>query len=323
LKVRRRPLLACSLVALTIGASPVVPSSAAPGVYTYPGSAPCNGSLQKCIDGVPSGATIRLKDTAPIDVGNGISIYESVTLEPAPGAHPIVRGPAADAPGTVGVEEPGTDPDTEIVTIRNITFKHLYVSVRFYAGSGHRFSLTGSTISHNVAHNNTNGVNLQGDVPSTFIVRNNRIQTTGTGITYHGSNNSTARFENNRIFGASLDGEVAGGISANFSGGRSSIRNNVIHDVTGCNCGGADGVSANLSGGAIADIVNNTIDKAPFGTGIGVQTTSSTANVFNNTVTRADVGLVFQTTGSPTVAHGYNNSFNNDFPEDVGVATIR
>ena len=72
--------LVCRLVVscLVFGAAP-----AALAQVTYPGGAPCGGTLQACIDGVAAGATIEIATAMPID--EDLTIDKDLTLRAAAG----------------------------------------------------------------------------------------------------------------------------------------------------------------------------------------------------------------------------------------------
>src|SRR6476660_9809602 len=53
---------------------------------TYPGAAPCNTTLQACIDGTAAGSTIDIATNGPIN--ESPTIGKSLTLDAAPGFTP-------------------------------------------------------------------------------------------------------------------------------------------------------------------------------------------------------------------------------------------
>src|SRR5262249_31585010 len=57
---------------------------------TFPGAAPCNTTLQKCINGAKAGDTIQIKAGV---VQEDLNIQKSITLLPYPGYEaPIIGG---------------------------------------------------------------------------------------------------------------------------------------------------------------------------------------------------------------------------------------
>jgi hypothetical protein len=65
-------------------------STSAVAALTYPGSAPCDTTLQACLDGAPTDETVQLATNGPLH--ESVSISKSVTLEPAPGFTPTILG---------------------------------------------------------------------------------------------------------------------------------------------------------------------------------------------------------------------------------------
>jgi hypothetical protein len=68
----------------------IFPSTSAVAVLTYPGSSPCDSTLQACLDGAPAGETLQLATNGPVQ--ESLSIAKSVTVEPAPGFTPAIIG---------------------------------------------------------------------------------------------------------------------------------------------------------------------------------------------------------------------------------------
>lgn len=82
---------------------------------TWPGVAPCAGTLQACVDGVASGATISIATNTPI-VELLTVTDKSLTLAPQAGFSPSFAGP-----GSVTFTTPTT---ASSLTINSLTFDH-------------------------------------------------------------------------------------------------------------------------------------------------------------------------------------------------------
>jgi hypothetical protein len=78
----RRPLVTLAAVLLGSGAG---------GAATYPGPAPCDTTLQACINAAAPGEVVQIATDGPI--AENLDIFEkSLTLEPAPGFTPTIDG---------------------------------------------------------------------------------------------------------------------------------------------------------------------------------------------------------------------------------------
>ncbi len=95
---------------------------------TWPGSAPCNGTLQACIDGAANGDFIDIATANPID--ENLNLYErSLSLRAAPGFAPNL------APGRWISATTSSLIGDVTVRISGISLHDAYVSVR-YSGTG-------------------------------------------------------------------------------------------------------------------------------------------------------------------------------------------
>ena len=95
---------------------------------TWPGSAPCNGSLQACIDAAVNGDYINIATADPID--ENLNLFErSLNLQAAPGFEPSL------APGRWISATTSSVIGNVTVRISGISLRDAYVSVR-YNGTG-------------------------------------------------------------------------------------------------------------------------------------------------------------------------------------------
>jgi hypothetical protein len=92
----------------------------------WPGAAPCAGTLQACVDGVASGATISIATNTPILETVDV-VDRSLTLAPQAGFSPSFAGP-----GSVTFTTPTT---ASSLTISSLTFDHADLVARNGAGN--------------------------------------------------------------------------------------------------------------------------------------------------------------------------------------------
>lgn len=320
-------LAAVALVASTLGSTP-----AQAATFTYP-SAACSGTLQDCIDGAPSGSTIKIATNEPIITNTDMTIEDkSLTLRPKAGFHPVLKGTSPGEPYSLRLRATtGSDPTTMKVT--GITTRELRVHLGSFDDDGarHKFILSNSHINQSYQHNNLAGVDVDLRSPATAIVLHNVVRSNGQPIkVFHDSTigRTYARIEANRV--TSIDPAYSYvGIENRFDGsslGTTDIFDNVVDDSAGCNCGGPAGISSETipGGNGRVNIVGNTINHVRLTyPGVVVRASAPSTHVvkvFNNTISRAGGGAVsFPAAQSGLkIANDYNNFFNNDGPSAVG-----
>ncbi len=295
---------------------------------TYPGPAPCNTTLQACINGVLAGTEIEIATNSAID--EDITISKSLTLTAASGFTPLIGNSATTR--VVDVRDAGPGGGSVAVTLDELTLTNARVTVNLFNDSGHRFLLSNSTISHAINNNNERGVDVDVRVPATVLIQHNVVTTTGAPISLFSmltSGHASFTALANRLTtsnpalsfnGITVDHRGAGTVTTN-------LYSNVIYGVTGCNCGGAAGINVRTldSVNATVNIVNNTLDDmqvASNGIQVGVPggTSQLTVNIFNNIVTRAtESGISLPAFSAQlTVNNGFNDFFNNTLPNNFG-----
>ncbi len=112
---------------------------------TYPGAAPCAGTLQACIDGAGSGDVIQIASSTLIE--EDLTIAKSITLTAADGFTPELGGeltPRALHPRQINVQQASNGAATHVV-FSKLTLD-ADVNVAFSAGSGHSFTFDHSKI---------------------------------------------------------------------------------------------------------------------------------------------------------------------------------
>jgi hypothetical protein len=318
-----RRLIPGALAALTVLA---VGGTAAATTRTYPGSAPCNTTLQACITGANAGDTIQILPTGGID--EDLTIAKSLTLT---GDTAVIGGSAT--PRVLTVNDAGTGGGSVVVTVSHLTFTNATVTVGFGQASGHSFELSDSTITHELGTIETSGIDLSVSVPATVAILHNTISTSGFPVfiqTNTGGSGSIA-VQGNTLTTSTPEFSVAG-IILQLSGTQTStvdVRENVIHSVGGCACRSSTSGIFLFSMGSVTatvNIVNNTIDDIQ-GSGDGIlipapflSGTQVTANVFNNLLTHA-TGRGINVTGTQpflTVNNDFNDTFGNTSADAFG-----
>jgi hypothetical protein len=112
------------------------PSAAA--TLTWPGAAPCDGTLQSCIAAAAAGDTVRIARNAPVD--ESLLINKSLHLQPASGWSPILSR-------SLELQIPNLAPGAStVITIEGLTLEEAGISVMHAASSPGQVRLRGNTI---------------------------------------------------------------------------------------------------------------------------------------------------------------------------------
>ncbi len=314
--------------AFAVGISGVVGTreNAAGATRTYPGPE-CSATLQACIDGAASGDTIEIGTTTPI--AESPTIVRSLTLTGAPGMTPVIGG--ASSVNVLSVQNPGGGPDasaTLAVSIRGITFSNAQIGVELDLGAGHTIEVRDCTVSHSYPTNAASGISITARTsPVTATVAHNTVTTTGDAIqlrAYGTGGPVTFTAVGNRLSGSNptyahsgIDVDVQGAATATVN-----LWSNVVHDESGCACGGAAGMSVNASSPATATvhIVNDTIDHvAASGIGTSPLTGTLALDIVNDVVTRCGGrGVALIASAGLSVENAFNDFFMNGAPNDFG-----
>ncbi len=298
----------------------------------WPGGAPCNGTLQACIDGVASGGVVELSNAV---ADESLLIDKSLTLRPVFGKLGVIGG------GTVtrSIQVKAGSGGAVSVRIENLTLDNAVVDVGLSSGAGHQVTIRGCSIRNEAVSNNTRGIDVDVRVPSTVTAEYNDIETNGNGIalfTLLSSGAASFAVRGNRVTG--LIPELSSdGIQLDLRGSgtvAAEIHSNLIHGVATCHCGGATGLPVSLSdtiAGSI-EIINNTIDDLESdGIYVSVAATASGAvQVFNNIVTGATVPVQFPPFAATLlISSGFNDFFNDTsapnyggYPPGAGVISV-
>jgi Ca2+-binding RTX toxin-like protein len=311
---------------------PTVPAVTHAGVplldFTYPGGPGCEGTLQACINSVPSGSTIRIATNERIDPTSGLTIEKDLTLRPATGFDPVIGSGDPVTPRTIRVEDSGGVPVD--VTIRDLRLEAARIDVRFFSHSGSRFTALANTVRHRAQGNNDQAIAVDVRVDDAVVViEGNLLNTTGAPLrvlSLLSSNEDEARFRliGNRI-SAPVRQDAYHGIDLDVRGSgevRLDVLANTIRKAMGCNCGGSGALSLLVldEPTVVANLVGNTIDRSEGSfSGIGIildiRATGgvTTARIFNNVVSNGSGGAFWFPNATPRlkVEFGANAVYEN------------
>ncbi|MFO1519216.1 MAG: DUF11 domain-containing protein [bacterium] len=297
---------------------------------TYPGSAPCNSTLQACIDGANSGDTIQIITTSRID--EDIQISKTLRLESASGVTALIGQTDPTQPRTIQINDAGPGGGSVDIQLDGINFNAAKIVVNFSNDTDHRFSLTHSNLYNKQSGNSSTGaLELNIQTPSTLTVQKNTFTTTWNDILVLGFLNSgSANVDiSENIITASDNTQSYSGINLDLRNGGSinaGVYNNIIYTTGGCGCGASSDliVSTINQVNATVDIVNNTIDDSITGAsnGIYIPTPTGTSqllvNILNNVITQTERGLDLPALSPQlTINNDFNHFFKNKI-EDFG-----
>ena len=287
-------------------------------IVIYPGSTPCNSTLQACIDGAASGDVIQA-DANNID--ESITINKSLTLLPVPGRLFVTIGGGVTTRAiSIGA---GPNGETVKVTLVQVLVDPGIVSISLTAGTGHQVTLRDCTVSALLNSTGTRGINMDIRTSASVYIERCLIQSHGYPVYFMAMGNAGdfafLTMTGNRITGLNSASSSAG-IVLDLRGAGSAYTNiwsNVIWDVAWCNCGNPTALEIFSTGSVYGNVAigNNTIDHAggPGILDVGAQGTS-TRQVYinNNIVTNATKGVQFPVFNSNLgVYHNYNDFFGN------------
>ncbi|HSE43368.1 MAG TPA: hypothetical protein VLH08_21590 [Acidobacteriota bacterium] len=252
----------------------------------YPGAAPCNGTLQDCVDqGVDEGDTLLINTN---QVDEDLNIDKSLTIAPAPGFHsPVIGGSGTTRQISITQPANGKTVDVRIIQLALI---NATLNVYFYAGNGHSVRLMDSLI---LVSGNNYPIFISTYVNSSFYIERNQI-TSGNywGIRFDSNGTSgvnvNANIYGNRITSSNM-ATSDGGIDFNFYGSASNhvrVRSNLIYKVAENQFTSAIRMNPQEFTNNDVKLFNNTIDNS-LGNGLLVSSPSffsHTDVVFNNNI---------------------------------------
>jgi Ca2+-binding RTX toxin-like protein len=327
------------LLSLLLGAA-VAPRAQAAS-ERYPGSKPCNKTLQHCISASAAGTKIRIaKDKA---IKENLTIRKSVKLVPARGHDPII-GSNGDE-WDLDVEGPG--PKKLKVTLRQLSFRNVQISVDLQGGSGHRFVLERSSMMNPLGDSNgVSGVDIESTRSIGFSIRDNTFATKGSPVDLElaATQGSVDGAITNNVITTSdepagvMTNDSGSGIELDLDGTSPSkvdIYSNLIYGVAGCNCGGAAGIKVrgDATDGTV-NLVGNTVDDAQVASPaldvVDDDPGHLELNIFDNIFSNASEDVVELPSSDPNILinHDYNDVYDpgdppdyNDYPPGIHTLT--
>lgn len=280
--------------------------------YVYPGAAPCDQTLQKCIDGVNDFDIILV---AVGQVDEDLTIQKSLTLTTVPGQPDAVIGGGAVS-RTIHVDDSLANP---YIILTQLNFANAHIDVQFvnYGGS---FSLLESTVS---TSGNVEAVSLKSGKSASFEISRNKIIAgirRGIALICNSANGNTALIQSN-VITAGNPNDSLGGIYLNFLGTGTSdvrVRNNIVYSVASANNTNIGGIKilSQIASTNHLFLWNNTIDQVNSGPGIFFATpdlgSTLTAQIVNNIVTNTagDWLQLPPVANNVSIQYGENSYFN-------------
>lgn len=298
--VPKRVIVACAL-AVAVGTHAAT--------RTYPGPAPCNGTLQACLDGASSGDRIEIATTAPID--ESVALRKSLTLTGAAGVTPLIGG---------GTTERGMRLQPQggaaSVLVEGLTVSNGIINLVLAPGAeGSRLEVANCAVSTTT----NNAVRIGAAVAGEFVVRDSRLASAAYDVvdmlTMQPSGAVNVSILRNRVTALAPNGS---GVNVDLRGAGTAavdVKSNVIHDVT------LNGIAivALENVAATVNVVNNTIVRANRGMyADALGAVPATVNLFNNVVVDT-VGAGITLNGmlpALVVSAGFNDVFGNGAPND-------
>lgn len=319
--------LGAGLTGLLTSALIAGPGAADAATQRYPDAAPCNGTLQRCIDQSPDRTRILIAKNVKED----LKIRHSISLQPAAGSDPVI-GSNTDQwlleIKTQGVQQLKAK-------LRRLEFRNVEIEVRLTRGSGHRIVVQGSSIDNPLGESNgVTGLDLEAQRPARMRIRDNEIATKGSPIDLFAAPEDgplEVEITNNRLTSADQPAGVEPNLSNSgmelYVGGTAraevDVYSNLVYGVAGCNCGGASGVEieGNAADGAV-NFVGNTVDDSQYSAeGLDVNDDdpgSLTVNLFDNIISNASDDVIDLPDADPglDIVHDYNDAYDPGDPPD-------
>jgi len=299
---------------------------------TYPGPAPCNGTLQACVDGSAPGDTVAIATNSAID--QDVTIAKSLTLAAAPGFTPTIGTGPTHRVVTLGDAAPGGG--SVDVGLTDLALSNAEIKVALNDDGGHRVDITRCTVSHGTMGTLATGIDVAVGVPATVTLDHVTVAAPGTAIrltTTLASGEATLTVVGSRVTTFTPTASVVGiGVDVRGAGAVTTyVYSNVVYGVGGAGTGTRAGISvrtADSTGSAAVNVVNNTVDDIR-GATTGIQILSPpptgatiAVNLFNNIVTRATRSgiAVLQSPEAPTltVTSGFDDTFGNTLADAYG-----
>jgi len=126
----------CHLLAATLFLA--LPALAGAATLTWPGAAPCNASLQACIDSAAPGDVVQIATDATIT--SQVNLQKPLGLRAAPGRKPVIAG-------DIRIEVPDSAPPGEVViSVDGLTVQGGTITAIHFSSRSARIRLRGNTV---------------------------------------------------------------------------------------------------------------------------------------------------------------------------------
>lgn len=296
-----------------LAASPV-------GAAVWPGNAPCDGTLQACIDNVPAGSTVEIAGIAD----ESIQIQKSLTLTSAPGQDGTIGGGSTQR--SLGIGEAGSGPVT--VLVEDLTLDHTDVYIDLDDGAGDEVTFRDCLLTLEPGAIG-GSILLYASVDSTVRFENNRIESDGNGAIQINPEGGSPLVE---FYGNTLTSFTSyvlnDGVGVSVSNDASPtvrVQSNLIYGLGDASPRGIEVDLLDQAAGVVS-LNNNTI--VDFGgtssSGISVDRLSANAGtgifLLNNIVTDATTHpfLLPFDAGNVTIQNNHNTFHDNDVSPRYG-----
>lgn len=283
--------------ALLLAICSVAPVHAAT-TYTWPGAAPCAGTLQACIDAASDGDRIEIATDGPIT--ESIAMHaRSLTLAAADGAKPVFSNTGIIA------NDSGGSGDMQ-VSISGLRFEHGYLYATYASAGTATFDLRGLVFDDapGVGSSDIQVIAYDGTVNA--MLYDNRLtglpQSLNSGLirlaAQGGTLNTSAYY--NHVRSTSNVGVSGAGILVDVAGtGSAGTVKLHANEVRGSFYRGgiylSEGLFSSTPVSYTAHLYNNVVVGSGDGNGIGLTPNfgSIDAKLVNNTVTRVNYGVLY------------------------------
>lgn len=338
-----RPTRALAALALTLATLAAAPPAVA--LVTYPGAAPCDGTLQACIDGVAAGETVEIATATPIM--ESLTIGKDLTLRSAPG---VTGTLLADAPGqgTVVLSDAA---GTATVRLEGLRFVRTTVAILGFA-DGSDFAVTGCSFIDDGGDDPAIDARLAATL--SLLVERNELEWTGPTMLFRTSGNSDLDLVDIVVRANSMTSNTSGPILGPSASGvtveaigqadvQLRFESNLLVDLSAGGGGPAGLAVLQVLGFPLppfgvppvnAEIFNNTFHELAGGpalrlegpplTPIGSPAGTLLAVVYNNILSRnsAEPVLISAPLDNIIFRNNLNDLFANGAPPDLGMETL-
>jgi hypothetical protein len=341
----QRKLKYFSKVIVTAFLFGMVSSGAYADTYVWPGSAPCNTTLQNCIDNVGSGDTVEI---ATDTVDESITFDKSLTLRPATGYSPrfintqsIVASSIGSTDNSITIQ--GIAMETGVIIVTHTSSGTFTLNLfdntierSFSYGQAIRFwPISGGKTFFNISSNNItvpsgdqmHGIQLhtqsdiEGNISNNVIVMEGATQGTAIEVVNMGGS-AIVDIIGNTVSGTNMNKGIE---VYQYTAGCNTdtrIANNLITGQVG-NVGGPGAITFYINDGHVnLEVVNNTVADNEEGIMLYCDPGTASGKIANNIiVNNTSQGLYIDSDVTAAVSNNHNliyNNYSNSFTPGAG-----